>query len=148
MNAYTLATALAGKYASGTLTPPTGYTAVRTSTAALPNNIPTSPWVLVTLPKGEVVIGSGELNHALEFHVLFHYAKNTGDTPRDMVAMLSWIGILLGATWGDMDIGTTGVRKAYPTSYELVTFTYGGQEWYGWDITVVVDFRETQAFTP
>ena len=143
MNALTIANALAAKYASGTLAPPSGYTAVRVSTAALPNNIPTSPWVLVTLPSGQLVLGTGEINHQPTFHVLFHYAKASGDVPRDMTAMLSWLGVLLAATWSDMDLGVSGVRKAYPTTYEFVTLTYGGDEFYGWDIAVTVDFRET-----
>lgn len=148
MNALTIADALAAKYASGTLTPPTGYGAVRVSTARLPNSIPTSPWVLVMLPEGELVLGSEEINHTLEYHVLFHYAKHTGDLARDMTAMLAWIGVLVRATWSDMDLGITGIRKAYTTEYKLAIFTYGGDEYYGWDITVIVDFRETVTLTP
>ena len=153
MNALTIADALAGKYTSS-LTPPLlpsplsgSYPAIRVSTARLPNAVPASPWVLVTLPKGDLVLGSGELNHSLEFHVIFHLAKHTGSVPRDTAAMLSWIGILLNATWSDMDLGVSGIRKAYPTDYEYVVATYGGEEFYGWDITVIVDFRETQAFS-
>ena len=147
MNALTIADALATKYASGTLTPPTGYGAVRVSTSRLPNAIPTSPWVLVMLPKGNLVLGSGELNHSMEFHVIFHYAKSTGDVARDMTGMLSWIGVLIAATWTDMDLGVSGIRKAYPTDYELVVATYGGEEFYGWDLTVTVDFRESVSFS-
>lgn len=148
MNVLTIADALATKFAPGTITPPSGYPAMRASTARLPNNIPTSPWVLVTLTKGEVVLGVQELNHALEFHVVFHYAKQTGDTPRDMAGMLSWLGVLLAACFADMDLGVSGIRKAYPTTYDLVVATYGGSEFYGWDITWIVDFNEAQAMTP
>jgi hypothetical protein len=148
MNALTIADALATKFLAANLTAPTGYGAMRHSTARLPNAIPTSPWVLVMLPKGEVVLGSQELNHSMEFHVLFHYAKHTGDLARDMTAMLAWIGVLLTATYSDMDLGVSGIRKAYPTTYELAVFTYGGTEFYGWDITWIVDFRENQVMTP
>lgn len=147
MNALTIADALATKFPTGTLTPPTGYPAVRVSTARLPNALPTSPWVLVRLDKGDVVLGAQELNHSMEFHVLFHYAKHSGDTARDMTAMLSWIGVLLTACFADMDLGVSGIRKAYPTTYELAVFTYGGEEFYGWDITWIVDFRENQAMS-
>jgi hypothetical protein len=147
MNALTLADALATKYASGALTPPTGYAAVRVSTARIPNAIPLSPFVLVTVPEGELTLGSSELNHSITCHVLFHYGKASGDTARDTTAMLSWIGVLLTATWADMDLGVSGTRKAYPTKWEQVVLTHGGEEYYGWDITVVVDFRETQAFS-
>jgi hypothetical protein len=148
MNALTIADALAAKYASGTLTPPSGYGAVRASTARLPNAIPTSPWVLVMLPEGEIVLGSGQLDYSLEYHVWFHYAKHTGDLARDMTAMLSWIGVLTGATWSDMDLGVTGIRKAYTTGFKLAVFTYGGDEYYGWDLTVIVEFYEPQVLTP
>lgn len=144
MNALTIADALAAKFPTGTLTPPSGYGAVRVSTARLPNNIPTSPWVLVILPEGEVVLGAQELNHQMEFHVLFHYAKHAGDLKRDMTGMLSWLGVLLAACFGDMDLGVSGIRKAYPTTYRLAVFTYGGDEFYGWDITFIVDFWEAQ----
>ena len=145
MNALTIADALATKYPTGTLTPPSGYGAIRVSTARLPNNIPTSPWVLVTLPKGSLILGTQQVKHLLEFHVNFHYAKATGDTARDITAMLSWIGVLLVATFADMDLGVAGIRKAYPTDWEMVVFTYGGDEYYGWDITVVVEYDEAQA---
>lgn len=146
MNAYTIAEALAGKFTS--LTPPTGLTAIRKSTSKLPNAIPSSPWVLVMLPSGAVTLGAGELNHSLQFHVLFHYAKNTGDVARDMTAMLSWLGVLLTATFADMDLSIAGIRKAYPTTYEQVVATYAGDEFYGWDITWIVDFHETQVMVP
>lgn len=145
MNALTIADALAAKYAPGTLSPPSSYPAMRVSTARLPNALPTSPWTLVILPEGEITLGAQELNHSMEFHVLFHYAKHTGDLARDMTAMLAWIGVLITATFADMDLGVTGIRKAYPTNYKLAVFTYGGDEYYGWDITVIVDFNEAQA---
>jgi hypothetical protein len=148
MNALTIADALAAKFPTGTLTPPTGYPAIRVSTARLPNALPTSPWVLVTLPNGSVALASQALDHAMEFHVQFHYAKHSGDVARDIAAMLSWLGVLLTATYADMDLGVTGIRKAYPTSYEAVVFTYAVAEFYGWDITWVVDFHESQVMTP
>lgn len=148
MNALTLADALATKFLAANLTAPTGYPAMRHSTARIPNAIPTSPWVLVTLPRGSVILEPQALAHTLEFHVLFHYAKHTGDTARDVTGLLSWLGVLLTATFGDMDLGVAGTRKAYPTAYELVVATYGGDEYYGWDIAWTVDFKESQAMVP
>lgn len=148
MDALAIADALAVRYGPAVLSPPTGYPAMRVSTARIPNTLPTSPWTLVTLPEGELVLGAGELNHTLEYHALFHLAKHSGDTARDMTAMLAWLGVLITATWGDMDLGVTGIRKAYTTEYKLAVFTYGGTEFYGWDLTVIVDFRESVVFTP
>lgn len=148
MNALTIANALAARYAPASLTAPSGYPAMRVSTAKLPNAIPTSPWTLVMPPKGSVVLGAQWVDYQMEFHVVFHYAKHTGDTARDAQALLSWLGVLLAATYGDMDLGVSGIRKAYPTSFELVVATYGGDEFYGWDISVMVDFGESQVMTP
>lgn len=143
-DALAIADALAARYASGTLTPPSGYPAVRVSTARLPNAIPTSPWVLVVLPDGEVIIDSGS-SATLNYHVLFHYAKHSGDTARDMTGMMAWIGVLLTATFGQTTLGlnaTQHVKSALPGEFRLTVETYAGQEFYGWDITVPVILRD------
>lgn len=152
MDAYTIADALAARYRSGTLTPPTGtgahYNAVRASTAALPNAIPSSPWVLVKIPQGEIVYGSGVKSATLQAHVYFHLAKHTGDTPRDMTAMLKWLGVLLTATEGQYRLGigsTQYVKSALVTNFEEAVFTYAGEEFYGWDITVEIILRDEPA---
>lgn len=148
MNALTIADALAVRYGPAVTSPPAGYPAMRVSTARLPNKIPTSPWVLVMLPDGEVVLAPGYVNYGLNYRVVFHYGKASGDTARDMTAMLAWLGVLLTATYGDMDLGVAGTKKAYPTGFRLTVENYAGDEWYGWDITVRVDFGETQVLTP
>jgi hypothetical protein len=95
-----------------------------------------------------VVLGTQWLDHSMEFHVIFHYGKASGDVARDMTGMLSWLGPLLQATFADMDLGVSGIRKAYPTEYKLIVAVYGGEEFYGWDITVIVDFGESQVMAP
>lgn len=143
MNALTIADALATKYTA--LPPPAGYGAIRKSTARLPNKIAESPFVTVMLLQGEIVLEPQALTHGLDFRVIFHYAKHTGDLSRDMTALLAWIGVLVNATWADMDLGVTGVRKAYPQSYRFVVAEFGGDDWYGWELTVRVDVHESQA---
>lgn len=143
-DALVIADALANVYKPANLSPPVGYPAMRVSTARLPNNIPTSPWVLVVLRSGEIVIGPSQ-EAELEYHVLFHYAKHTGDTARDMTAMLAWIGVLLTGTFTDATLGLTAtqhVKSAFPTTFSLEVFTYGGDEYYGWDIVVNVILRD------
>lgn len=143
-DAYAIGDALAAKYRSGTLTPPTGYPAVRVATADVPNNVPLSPWVLVELPNGQIIIDSSQ-SATLEYHVHFLYAKHSGDTARDIKAMLKWIGVLLAATFSDVTLGVGSsdhVKSALSTQFEAEVFTQGGQEWYGWDITVEVILRD------
>lgn len=143
-DAYAIGDALAAKYRSGTLTPPTGYAAVRVASAAPPNKVPLSPWVMVTLPNGDVVIDSSQ-TATLEYHVHFLYAKHSTDTARDITAMLKWLGVLLAATFTDVTLGlgsSDHVKSALPKGFEEEVFTEGGQEWYGWDITVEVILRD------
>lgn len=148
MNALTIADALAARYAPTAVTPPSGYPNIRVSTARIPNAIPTAPWVLVTLPNGDATLSPGVVDYSLTFNVVFHYGKASGDVARDMTAMLAWIGVLMTQTYGQMALGVAGVKKAYPISFRLTVVTYGGDEYYGWEITVRVDFQETQTFTP
>lgn len=143
-DALVIADALATKYLAANLTAPTGYPAMRNSTARIPNALPTGPWVLVVLRNGEVIIGTSQ-EATLEYHVLFHYAKHTGDTARDMTAMLAWIGVLLTGTFSGTKLGLSGsqpIKSALPTTFSLEVFTYGGDEFYGWDITVEVMLRD------
>lgn len=154
MDALVVGDALAARYARGTLTPPTGYAAVRASTCRPPNRIPSSPWVLVVLPTGTGDAGSqgsGTVDYVSEWHVLFHYERASGDKARDWKALLSWLGVLLNATYGQMKLGlsaTQGVRKAVPVRWDQVLLRYAGIEYYGWDITVKVWSQDQVTFTP
>lgn len=152
MNALTIADALATKYSGLTVSPvPTGMVGgatIRTSTARPPNKIPTSPFVTVFLPELEAVLAPQWVDYGLDFRVTFHYAKHSADLARDVTGMLAWLGVVLGATWSDMDLGVSGVKKAYPTASRFVIAEWGGDEWYGWEVTVRVDFGEATVMTP
>lgn len=149
-NLLTIADALAACYASGTLTPPTGYPAVRRATARLPNKIATFPTVTVFLPDGEVTQGGvsgGVVHFTHNFQVRFWYAKHTGDVGRDMTALLSWIGPLLLATTGthtELGLNATELVKSAVESrqYRFFVDTYGGDELYGWELDVPVLVRD------
>jgi hypothetical protein len=152
VNALTIADALATKYASLTVSPvPSGMVGgatIRQSTARVPNKIPTSPFVTVFLPEGEMVMAPQWVDYALHFRVTFHYAKHSADLARDVTGMLAWLGVMLAATWSGMSLGVTGVKKAYATAFRFVIAEWGGDEWYGWEITVRVDYGESQAMVP
>lgn len=145
MNALTIADALATKFLAANLTAPSGYPAIRHSTARLPNAIPTSPWVLVMPPDGEHVYGSGVVTRELTFKVRFHYAKHTGDLARDITGLLSWLGVLLAATDTQYTLGLTAtqhVKSALPAEHKFQVFVYGGDEYYGWEIDWKVIIRD------
>lgn len=149
-NLLTIADALAACYASGTLTPPTGYPAVRRSTARLPNALTMFPSVTVELEDGDISQGgvSGQVVHFTHnFRVRFWYAKHVGDQARDMTALLSWIGPLLLATTGThTELGLTATEQVKSAveerQYRFFVDTYAGTEYYGWELDVPVLVRD------
>ena len=150
MNVLTLADALAARYASGTLSAPAGYPAIRLATARVPNVISAFPAVLVFPPDGEmeIVSTSGMATYHLDFMVVFHLGQYSGDLARDTAALDSWLGPLLQATFGAMKLGVTGVMKSYPMTWTLAVAKYGEEEFDTWRIKVRIDFEEAQVYTP
>lgn len=147
MDVQAIADALAAKFASGTLTPPTGYTAVRLATARPPNNLTAFPTVLVIPPDGEVQPQAGWVDYTLDFDVEFHYAQNTADKPRDFAAMLAWLPKLLAAVYSGWSLGITGLTAVKPQSWAYDVLPYGGQENYGWRIRFRAWFGEAQVMS-
>lgn len=87
--------AIAAKYAA--LGPPAGLDAIRQSTAAIPNVIKKTPMVLVFPDQGKVQgIGNGTRQMGHDWLVRF-YLRETIDLARDMVALESWLTLLLDA---------------------------------------------------
>lgn len=137
-----IADGLATRYAS--LTPPTGYTAIKKSTAELPNNVNQWPTVLVYPPDGSLVYGAQERTGEHDFAVLFLYAQAQGDLVRESAALLEWLGVLLDATHAAAQLGEgPTVRKAIPTSYAIGDVPYGGQTYDGITLSVRVFTHDT-----
>jgi hypothetical protein len=136
----TIADALATAYSS--LTPPSGLAAIRRSTAAPPNAIPTYPFVTVILPEGDLVLMGSGVDLTLNFQTRFWYAKHVGDQARDYADLNKWLGILLWATLAATDLGLAPtVKSAIPSGFRFFLDTYGSVESYGWEIDVPVMLR-------
>lgn len=90
-----VAAALATGYAS--LTPPTGYPAIRRSTEMRPNAIPTFPMVTVSWDDG--VQSMPPTVFELLFKVRLWFGKHTGDQARDDALVLAWLGVILVANF-------------------------------------------------
>jgi hypothetical protein len=143
----TIADNLATRYT--TLTPPTNpvtstaYPAIRGATARTPNNVSAFPYVVVELPDGEYTIGGGERAATHDFDVYFLYDKASGDIPRDKVAMLRWIGVLIDATHPASLLGLAGtVLKALTMSSEYGIYEYSGTQFHAWHLVVRVWTRD------
>ena len=148
MDLAAIAAGLAARYAPAAVTPPTGRTNVTLSTATPPNNLATTPAVVVWPQSGDVTVLSGRMAGEHEFAVSFYYAKREGDIPREAAALQAWLGVLLGQTFGALKLGVTGVLKAIPLRWEIGQLTYGGDSYDGITITVHVWTEETVTLVP
>ena len=145
-----LADRLALRYAPANVTPPTGYTNITASTATPPNALPRSPYVVVWPTEGEVTITPGVAEGLHTCVVNFYYAKHEGDIPRESAALASWLGVLLGQTYGATKLGYTDgtVLKAIPISWSIGALVYAGVTYDGITITINIWTKENVTLVP
>jgi hypothetical protein len=148
MNLLTIADALAARYAPGLVTPPAGLKNITASTARPPNNIPNTPFVIVWSQEGDLTYLAGQRDSEITLNVCFYYSKAEGDTPREYVALQSWVGVLLDCTHGQMQLGVTGVKKAIPLKWEIGTLIYAGVTYEAITIGVRVWTQEAVTLLP
>ena len=147
MDLLAISDALALRFAS--LTPPSGLKAITSSTARPPNNIPNTPYVIAWPQSGDVTYTAGQRSGEHTFTVIFYYSKSEADIPREYVALQKWLGVLLNAIDGQMQLGLGPlVIKALPMRWEIGTTVYGGDTYEDITITVTVWTRETVTLTP
>lgn len=137
LNVLSIADGLAARFAPGAVTPPTNpatgsaYQNIRESTARVPNNLTSFPYVAVFPPRPgdvELIIGGGQRRASWPFTVRFYYGLASGDLERDMVALYKWWGVLLDQVLKGYTLGGT-VLKALPTTSGIGIHEYGGTEY-------------------
>lgn len=131
-----IATALAGRFAAAALTAPTGYRTIRLSTAALPNQMPPLPCVLVFPDSGEWRTGTGTRQGGHTFTVRFYYDQ-LADLSRAQSGLLAWLTVLADQLRGAVQLGGT-VTRATIDSWSMGTLTYAGGEYAGLEFKVSV----------
>lgn len=146
---HALASGVATRFAPANITPPTGYTDVRGSTAQPPNNIPATPWVNVFPREGEVIYLPGQRKGEHQLTVSFYYDKASGDQARDWTGLEKWLSVLLDQLHSTSKLGLAPVvDKALVESYEFVVLTYGGDEYQGINLNVRVWTTDSVSLTP
>lgn len=142
MNLLTVADGLAARFAPGLVTPPSGLKNITASSSRPPNAIPNTPFVVAWPVRGDITIPPGVREGEHEFAVIFYYSKAEADTPRQYVALMSWLGVLLGQLDGAMQLGvvpsTWYVKKAEIMSWEIGVHVYAGDTYEGITLTVHV----------
>ena len=148
-----IADAVAARFAAVS-TPTDETVAIQGATARTPNNVPSTPYVVVELPSGEVPIPSGGRRVSSDsgghnFDVYFLLDRASGDIPRDKVRLLRWLPGLMDATYGTSKLALAPtVRKAMVISYEYGTYDYGGTEYHAWHLVCRVWTEDTVTVTP
>lgn len=142
--------ALAARYVGTVIGTPANALAMRASYGQMPNNIPSTPCVVVMPKTGDVVYGSGQWDVTHKIDVLFYYQKSQGDLVRSMTELQRWLPLLLSATHGQVSLGLTsgGVKSALPADYEFSLLDYGGEEYDGIIVHHNVIVREAVTLTP
>ncbi len=137
MNLTTIATNIATRFSSSTITPPSGYPNIVFSTHILPNAIGGTPCVLVKPPVINTEYGpGGTRSGTMEFPVEFYIAPSAED---NVQAVYDWWGVLFDQLIADYDIGgPTDVVDATITGSRLGTLTYAGVDYLGIVYTVRV----------
>jgi len=141
VNLFTIRTNLAAKFAPGTISTPSGASAMRFAFADTPKSIPATPAVYVEGVDGEIVFGSGEWTVTNHLIVNFLLAKKPGDPERVDAQRDRWLTTLLQAAFSDIDLGAT-VKSALPVRWEYAEIDMGADLYDGIRIFVDAIVRE------
>lgn len=144
-----VASAVAARFAAAAITPPSGEEDIALSTHELPDAIVHEPTVLV-FPPEEVDIGYGPSLRKVraEYPVRFYIYK-VRDNARNAVLLNKWLTSLyaqLPATLAHLGLATY-VNSAVVDHMGIAALTYGGQEYHGIELTVVVNIGEGMTAT-
>lgn len=147
MSDYTaIATALAARYAPGTMSPPAGYDPVRLSTFKPAEDLPPLPCVLVFAPT-EITFGSGNgTRHQAQDWTVRLYYDQAGDLARQAAALLAWLGVFVDQLKASAQLGGI-VTSAVLTRARSGYLTYAGADFAGIEGTVRILTDESWAAT-
>lgn len=129
-------TALAARFAPGTITTPSGERAMQASYGQAPNNLKQTPAVVIQPTKGQLVYGGGVKNGQYDVDVEFYLSSRSIEFGRIETSRQKWLVTLLGACDGQMQLGIGSsangvVQKVIPLDWEFRVLTYGGTEYDG-----------------
>lgn len=135
-----IAVALAARFAAGAMTAPTGYRAMRLSTADLPGQLVPLPAVLVFPDNGAFTHSAGKRDSNHDFTVRFYYSQ-IGDITRDMVALRKWLTVLVDQLRGAAQLAGI-VTQAKVMTWKIGTLSYAGEDYSGIELAVSVNVNE------
>jgi hypothetical protein len=145
--------ALAARYAPGTISTPTGASAMRASYAQAPKNVPTVPCVVLEIQQGTVTANPGQWKHEMQVDAIFVLSKRPGDPARVDTQRQLWLPALLAATEGKLTLGLAGqagysVDKAIPTGWDWIEYQIGADGYDGIRISYTIFVTENVSLVP
>jgi hypothetical protein len=135
--------ALAARFASGVVTPPTGYDNVKVSTGDLPGQMYPLPCVLTFLDNGEFVHSAGKRDGVYEYTIRFYY-NQIGDLERDLIALRKWATVLVDQLRLATQLAGI-VTVARVATIKIGVLLYAGLEYSGIELGIHVNTNEPWA---
>jgi hypothetical protein len=144
--------ALAARFAPGTISTPTGASAMRKAYSEAPKNIPAVPAVFLEVKDGDIVANPGQWKFEHNVDVVFLLSKRPGDPARVETQRRYWLPILWAATQGQLKLGYGGASgysldKAIPTGWEFTEEAVAGDLYDGIRLHWILYVTETVALT-
>jgi hypothetical protein len=126
MDTYAVGTALAARF--GNITPPTGYDAIKLTTALAPDNISVYPAVIILPPDTTL---SYSMNRQVDemhvFTVRFIIPRSMG-TDRGIKALYAWRDAIVKGAVGNQDLDVVGVVSCLVTNVTMGDVSYGADD--------------------
>lgn len=144
MDIHAIATAIAGRFAAGNVTAPSGYPNIASSTAEPPDAITSLPAVVVYPPQGSWSYTAGSARTGDLSYPVRIFLGTMHDTPRGATLVNKWHSVLLEQLMGQLALGqaSNGVTHSFITSSQAGTLRYADIEYYGVELTVNVHLVE------
>jgi hypothetical protein len=127
------------------VTPPVGFTNVRSSTGDLPDELGALPCVVTILDGGDFRTGGGTREGGHDFLTRFYYSESI-DVARDMVALRKWLTVLVDQLKASTQLGGI-VTSARVMGWRAGVMKYAGRDYSGIELRIHVVTSEGWAAT-
>lgn len=137
--------AIVARFAPAQVTPPAGLDNIRLSTGALPEQMTPLPTVLVFPESGEFdhESAAGKRDSRHEYVIRFYFGQ-TGNLPRDTVALGKWLTVLVDQLKNSTQLGGI-VTLALVSGWSMGVFAYAGSDYTGIELTLTIVTNEAWA---
>ena len=144
MDVHAIATALASRFTSAYVTPPTGYSNIASSTAEVPDAIGSLPAVIVYPPEGSWGYTAGGMRTGDLTFTVRVFLGTKHNTPRGSVLVNKWHAVLLNLNLQQAALGqaSNGVTHSYVTSSRSGSLTHADIEYFGVELDITVHVVE------